>query len=632
LATPTQSRILKFTVFEVDLAAGELRKSGMRQKIAGQPFEVLGVLLERPGEIVTREELQQRIWPKDTFVDYDLALRKAITRLREVLGDSAENPRFIETVPRKGYRFIAPLKTNGAAGPLTELSANKTPPSRRNVRIGIVIGIVLVIGAAALSLAALGFVPSDSWHRLFGKATTPQIRSIAVLPLQNLSADPAQEYFSDGLTDALITDLAQLGSVKVISRTSSMQYKQTKRSLPEIAHELNVDGIIEGAVQRSGDRVRITAQLVHGPSDKHLWAGSYERDMRDIFALERDVTEEITRQVRAKLRTPNNTLTRLPVSPKALDLYLQGNYYLVTGERHLDDEEKRKAGDYFQQAIDLEPNFAPAYIGLANAHSLLALGSREDAATRRAAGEKAFALDASSSDALVVLGDIRWMDFDWAGAEQEYRQALALNPNSAAAHEGLGYLVGAMGRLDEGLREAQLAQELDPNEDHLDIILEWRGDYDRAIELDQKLAQIHPYDAILRAELYRCYLAKGAHPQAIEELVRAVNLVGRSDIGSNLWHAFTTSGYRGAMKEWAKALEQMYTAKQGFWPEYLGAAYAAIGDKDRAFYWLNQAYEHREMVSHDWGLTILKVDPLLAPLRSDPRFNDLLRRVGLPPE
>lgn len=274
MATPTQSRILRFAVFEVDLEGGELRKSGMRQKLAGQPFEV-GALLERPGEIVTREELQQRIWPEHTFVDYDLALRKAITRLREVLGDSAEGPRFIETVPRKGYRFIAPLKTNGALATLTELPTTEAPRPRRNLRVGI----LLVIGTIALLLAALGFMPSDSWHRLSGKATTPQIRSIAVLPLQNLSSDPDQEYFSDGLTDALITELAQLGSVKVISRTSSMQYKQTRKSLPEIARELDVEGIIEGTVQRSADHVRITAQLIHGPSDKHLWASSYERDI-----------------------------------------------------------------------------------------------------------------------------------------------------------------------------------------------------------------------------------------------------------------------------------------------------------------------------------------------------------------
>ncbi|HYB76995.1 MAG TPA: winged helix-turn-helix domain-containing protein [Candidatus Bathyarchaeia archaeon] len=620
--------VVRFGEFEADFRNGVVRKDGSRVKLQEQPFRILQILLDHPGELVTREELQRQIWPSDTFVDFEKGLNNAIKRLREALGDSADQPRFIETHPKRGYRFIGSvMATHGVHEAENEAVRSDViePPPWGVLYKRLAVGALILLLLIAL---LVGF--NIGGKRFLGRESAPPIRSLAVLPLQNLSGDPTQEYFSDGLTDALITDLAQLGTVKVISRTSSMQYKQTKKSLPEIAHELNVDGIIEGAVQRSGDRVRITAQLVHGPSDKHLWAGSYEQDMHDIFALEREVTEEITRQVRAKLRTPDSTLTRLPVNPKALDLYLQGNHYLVTGERHLDNEEKRKAGDYFQQAIDLEPDFAPAYIGLANAHSDLPLGSKEDAAIRRTAAEKAFALDASSSDALVILGDILRDEFDWPGAEQEYRKAVALNPNSAAAHEALAHLLGDTGRLDEAMREALLAQELDPNEEHLDLILEWRGDYDRAIELDQKLAEIHPYDAIVRAELYRCYLAKGAHQQAIEELARTVDIVGWSDIGSTLRHAFTTSGYPGAMKEWAKALEQMQATKQGFWPEHLAITYTAIGDKDRAFYWLNQAYEHREMVSHDWGLTILKVDPLLAPLRSDPRFKDLLRRVGLP--
>jgi tetratricopeptide (TPR) repeat protein len=258
------------------------------------------------------------------------------------------------------------------------------------------------------------------------------------------------------------------------------------------------------------------------------------------------------------------------------------------------------------------------------------LGSREDWAIKRKAAEKALALDPNSSDAHAILGELSWNDFDWAEAEQEYRRAVVLNPNSAWAHGGLGGLLGAMERLDEGLREATIAQELDPNEVHLDSILEWRGEYDRAIELNQKWAAIHPDDGVVHYQLYREYTAKGTHQEAIEELVRATNLFGWSDLGSNLHHAFTTSGYQGAMKEWAKALEKMQVAKQAFLPENLAAAYAAIGDRDRAFYWLEQGYEHREMVSHDWGLCILKVDPLLAPLRPDPRFGDLLRRVGLP--
>lgn len=294
----------------------------------------------------------------------------------------------------------------------------------------------------------------------------------------------------------------------------------------------------------------------------------------DIFGLEREVTDDITRQVRAQLKTPNKgTLAgSLTVDPRALDLYLQGNYYLVTGEWHLSDEVKRKTASYFQRAIDLDPNFAPAYIGLANAHDGLMVGSIEDQAIRKKAAEKAVALNPNSSDAPVILGSIRWNNFDWYGAEQQFRQAVALNPNSVLAHEQLGYLLGAMGRLDEGLREVLVAQELDPNQGHLDMILEWRGEYDQAIELDQRMAGIHPEDGIYHYQLYREYTAKGAQRKAVEELVKALDLFGLLDIGSNVGRGFTSSRYSGAMKEWAKALEKMAAEKQGFfrrtWPQH----------------------------------------------------------------
>jgi TolB-like protein/DNA-binding winged helix-turn-helix (wHTH) protein/tetratricopeptide (TPR) repeat protein len=614
----------------VQPSLNSVSREGISYRLEPKVMEVLLCLARRTGETVLKDELLQTVWP-DTFVTDD-GLVHSISELRRVFEDNAREPRFIQTIPKRGYRLV--MKVEPANGPVPGVKvppqvADSQAPAMTDKRT-VTVRPLWLVGMAALLVTLIG--GSELLQRRVSAGDgLPSIHSLAVLPLQNLSADPAQEYFSDGMTDTLITQLAQIGSVKVISRTSSMQYKNTKKSLPEIARELNVDGIIEGTVQRSGDRVLITAQLIQGPSDKHIWARSYERDMRDIFALERDVTAEITEQVRAQLRTQSNTARARPltINPKALDLYLKGNYYVVHGERGLSDEEKRKAADYFQQSIALEPNFAPAYIGLANAHDDLALGSSEDNSIRRKAAEKALALDANSSDALVILGDIRWMNFDWPGAEQEYRQAVALNPNSASAHEGLGYLLGAIGRLDEGLHEATIAQELDPNEGHLDTILEWRGEYDRAIELDQKIVGSHPDETIVHYQLYRLYAAKGTHQEAIEELVRATNLWGWSDLGSTLHHAFSTSGYQGAMKEWAKALEKMQAAKQAFAPENLAAAYAAIGDRDRAFYWLEQGYEHRERVSHDWGLQILKVDPLLAPLHSDPRFGDLLRRVGL---
>jgi TolB-like protein/DNA-binding winged helix-turn-helix (wHTH) protein len=633
VATPTQSRILKFALFEVDLEAGELRKSGMRQKLAGQPFEVLRLLLERPQEIVTREELQQRIWPKDTFVDYDLALRKAIARLREVLGDSAESPRFIETVPRRGYRFIAVLNRNGDAHALAELPTEGAPAETRRSRRSLQIGIVLGLGVAALLLALLGLMPDKFRWRRSGTSAAPQIRSLAVLPLQNLSADPAQEYFSDGMTDALITDLAQIGSLKVISRTSTIQYKGTKRSLPEIARELNVDGIIEGTVQRSGNRVRITAQLIYGPSDKHLWANSYERDMRDVFALERDVTEDIARQIQARLTTKNRPeqAQPLPMDPKALEAYLQGNYHLNKQGKGAGDEEKKKAAEYFQQAITADPNFAPSYNGLALAHENLLLGSSEDVAVSRKAAEKAVEIDPNYSDARVTLAGLKWIpDLDWRGAEEDLRRAIALNPNSAFARSGLCILLVVLGHAEEGMRECRIAQRLDPFDDDSALGLYLGRDYDGSIAMLRMMLQKDPNVGMWRCDLFPNYVMKGMYKESIQELERCYSLFGQSEAAAHLQRAFAVSGYHGAIRQWAKETEHLQAAHQAFLPGYLAEAYAILGDKDRAFYWLEQAYEHREMDSFDSGVFFLRAEPMYDPLRSDPRFKDLLLRVGLP--
>jgi TolB-like protein/DNA-binding winged helix-turn-helix (wHTH) protein len=629
VSTPIQSRILKFALFEVDLEAGELRKSGMRQKLAAQPFEVLHLLLERPQEIVTREELQKRIWPKDTFVDYDLALRKAITRLREVLGDSAESPRFIETVPRRGYRFIAPLSEDGAAGAVAELPASTNLWSRRGVQIGIVLG----LGAGALVLALLGLMPDKRWWRRSSTGAAPEIRSLAVLPLQNLSADLAQEYFSDGMTDALITDLAQIGSLKVISRTSSMQYKQTKKSLPAIARELNVDGIVEGTVQHSGDRVRITAQLIDGRSDKHLWANTYERETRDIFALEQEVTDDIAHQVRAHVTAENQVrlMQSRPVNLEALEAYLQGNSHLIQADMGPRDEELRKAAEYFQKAIDADPAFAPAYVGLAEAHHTLWWISGEDFAIRRASAERALELNPASSDARLALGFTKDEDFDWTGAEEQYRLAIAINPNSASAHENLGNSLDTIGRLEEGWKEYQNAQELDPNQDHLSSALYRRGEHDRAIEILRSMGERNPQDGLIHWNLSENFARKGLYKEWDEELGKAATQFGLPEVASRLHRAFVTSGYPGALRQWAAELEHLRAKKQAYFPGVLAKVYAALGDKERAFYWLEQGCDSRYLAGSDPILQFLKVDPGFTSLRSDPRFKDLLRRMGLPP-
>jgi len=622
-----QSRVLKFGVFEVDLELCELRKHGVRLKLGGQPFEVLRMLLERPQQVVTREELQKRLWPADTFVDYDLALKKAINRIREVLGDDAESPRFVETIPRRGYRFIATVNANGnVVGVQASVPEGRHPDKLKFLLLG--------IGSAILVVAVLGFETKKFSSRTADAAAAPGIHSLAVLPLENLSGDPAQEYFSDGMTDTLITDLAQIGSLKVISRTSSMQYKQTRKSLPEIARELNVDGIVEGTVQRSGNRVRITAQLIYGPSDKHFWANSYEDDMRDAFMLEREVAGDIARQVQARLTTQKTVPAAQdrPLVPKILDIYLEGNYHLHDYSRGFGDDEKRKASELFQQVIDAEPNFAPAYVGLARAHLDLTQSSREDLAIVRQAAEKAVQLDPSASEVWLIFGEIKEeILWDWAGAEADYRKATILNPNNASAHRNLGEFIGEMGRLDEGLRECQIAQELDPDEDHLLNILFLRREYDRGIAIIQMTLKTHPDDGYQRLSLYFNYTMKGMYREATEQLEQALRLFGLPEAAADVHRGYARAGYPGAMRQWAKELEHLHDTNQAFLPVNLALTYAALGEKDHAFYWLEQAYKHRDLVGTDIPLAYLVRDPMADPLRSDPRLRNLVRRLGLPP-
>jgi eukaryotic-like serine/threonine-protein kinase len=489
---------------------------------------------------------------------------------------------------------------------------------------------VLIAIALATSFA---FNTAGIRDRFAIGSSDSKIQSLAVIPLTNISGDPTQEYFSQGITDALITDLAEIGSLKVISRTSSMQYKDAKKTLPEIARELNVDGIIEGTVQRSGDRVRITAQLIHGPSDKHIWANSYERDMRDIFILERDVTEDIVRQVQTRRSTPEQRSLPQPkpVDPKVLEAYLQGNYHLGRYGEGSGQEEQKKAAEFFQQAIDVDPNFAPAYVGLAAAHMELVLGSSEDVAIRKKSLEKAVEVDPNNSDAYTWLGWLKWQPLlDWQGAESEFRRAIALNPNNAKAHSLLSLLLVTLGRTDEGLRECRIAQQLNPNADQMSKTLNLARDYDGSIANLRMMFQKDPNNGEHHALLFYNYVEKHMPKEAVQELEQAYLLFGESKVADHIRHAYDVAGYRGAIQEWANEMEHAQAAHRVFLPGNLAEAYAILGDKNRAFYWLEQAYEHREMVSLDGGVYFLPAEPMYDPLRSDPRYKDLLRRIGLP--
>jgi TolB-like protein/DNA-binding winged helix-turn-helix (wHTH) protein len=627
----TRDGVISFGSFEVDLCAGELRKQGVKIKLQDQPFQVLQVLLERPGEVVTRDELQKSIWPADTFVDFDHGISNAINRVREALGDTADNPRFIETLPRKGYRFVGVVKRRGGqAGspPASNQSKNRELGfSRRFFHRAVVVG----AGTAAIVLAVYVLVTTHTLRHHDAR----EVRSLAVLPLRNLSPDPTQAYFADGLTDALITDLAQIGSLKVISGTSTVQYKDTRKTIPEIARELGVEGIVEGTVQRSGERVRITAQLLNGPADRHLWASSYERDLRDLLSLESEVAGAIAHQIEAKLTPAEQArlATTRKIDFEAFEAYLQGKFHVGNAEsleyRKGKQPEKRQelqtARDFFQKAIDKDPNYALAYVGLAETWT--GRPASEHGPQRELEYlQKAVALDPSLAEAHAALGStLSARIWNWSEAEQELKSAIELNPNSAQAHREYMNYLDNVGRFEEGMREYLRVQELDPGgippqPNPLYI----RRQFEKAIELDNNDIARHAYDFYPHWDLALNYEALGRHDEAVREFVESIRLIGYGDDATAIETALRTKGYRAAYEEVLHRAESKKRAGEYFDDWFFAMFCSFLGEKDRAFYWLDKS-----VADHETGVSGLKVDPYWDGIRADPRFQDLLRRVGL---
>ena len=630
---------LRFGIFEVDLRAAELTKRGVRIRLQQQPFQVLAMLLEKPGELVTREELHKRLWSQ-TVVDFDHGVNKAINKIREALGDSAENPRFIETVARRGYRFLAdvtPIDTaaDRKPGPATEGLAPPTdslrvevadagvPPKRANRHhawTGFGFGLALVLAA------------SLSWIFYSQSQSAPKIRSLAVLPLESLSGDASQDYFADGMTDALITDLGQISALRVISRTSVMTYKGVRKPLPEIARELNVAAVVEGTVLRSGDRVRITAQLIEVPNERHLWAQSYEGDLQDTLALQNSVARAIAEQIQVTLNPQEAAALEKSkkVNPQAYEAYLKGRYFW----NKRSGEGLKKAIDYFQHAIDSDPTYARAYSGLADSYALLGdweygILSPQDAFPRaKAAATRALALDDNLSEAHTSLAFILDLyDWEWASAEKEYKRALALNPGYATAHHWYAWHLIVMGRNSEGIAELKKAESLDPlsliiSADLADALCIAHR-YDESVQQSQKTIEMSPYFAVAHYQLGQALEQKHKHDEAIAEFRKAIETSGgNATFESNLAHAYAVSGRK---EEALKILKELEGRRSQGSPTDASIAliYVGLGDNDQAMIWLNKAYQARFNPS-------IVMRPVFDPLRSDPRFQDLLHRIGLP--
>jgi len=631
---------VRFGVFEVDLRSSELRREGVKIKLHHQPFQVLVLLLEHPGELVTREELQRKLWASDTFVDFEVGLNTSIKKLRQALHDSAESPRYVETLPRRGYRFIAPVeeisnsKAELAPGPYiarTEQVRSELPPATvaskspvwgsRRWMLG---------GAVAIVILASIMVWGNQreWRRqLWAGGARPQIRSIAVLPLENLSGDPGQEYFADGMTDALITDLAQISSLKVISRTSTVRYKGTRKPLPDIARELNVDGIVEGTVIRSAERLRVDAQLIEARSDRHFWAKSYERNVGDAVALQTDLAQAIANEIQAQL-TPQEQarLQRTEsVDPQTYELYLRGRYIW----NNQTDVARQKSIDYFQQTIQRSPQYAPAYAAMAEAYVVrLDLSPEESSSKAKAAARAALQLDDTLANAHSALAaSLFWYDWDWAGAEKEFQRALTLNPNYARAHQWYAQYLLTMGRQDLAVEELKRAEELDP------LALNISGgpgrygkQYDSMLDHARKMLELYPDNPIPYISLGRVYCQKGMYPNSIAAYQKARDLSGAdpTDALFGLGYTYAVWGKRAeALKILAELKAQ--SKRRYISPSSIARIYVGLGEKDRAFDWLQKA-----VTDHDIRLLQVKNSEAWASLRSDPRFPELLNRIGLP--
>lgn len=626
----TQPRIadrLRFDIFELDVRAGELRKHGVRLRLRGQPLQVLQILLERAGDVVTREELQARIWPADTFVDFDHSLHNAIARIRDVLGDSAETPRYIETLPRRGYRYIGPVENIVAPRLVTETRDDPTPqvlpvgPSIGNKNLAVV----------AIAFLAVSLVAFASWRYLDTKTAVPPIRSLAVLPLDNLSGDSSEEFFADGVTDQLTTYLAQVGSLRVISRTSVMQYKGTKKSLPEIARELKVDAIVEGSVIRSGRRVRVTAQLIQAANDQHLWAETYDRDLGDVLSLEGEVAYVIAQQIRAQLTPTQHAQIRKAhaVDPTAYDAYLKGRLYFTN--EFTKPDSLRKAQHYFEDAIQKDPDFALAYAGLADTYVYLAFtGALEkDQAYRSAkkALSKSLELDDSIGEAHDTLGLLSsYFEWNWDTANDEFNRAIALAPSYSCAHEDRALFLTLLGRSTEALVEVGQIDQLDYGFSaaytESTVYYELR-DYPNLMKASKRALLWNANDWFQHYSLGVAYEGTGQVQEAIAEYQKAVQISNGSQRPIvALAHANAALGKKSEAEKILQDLER--TSKATASPYTMATIYAGLGENDKAFQYLERAYSQRS-----FEILWLNSDLLLDSLRPDTRFQGLVRRIGL---
>jgi TolB-like protein/DNA-binding winged helix-turn-helix (wHTH) protein/tetratricopeptide (TPR) repeat protein len=630
--TPSHFR---FGPFQLDASTGELAENGDKTRLHEQSLQVLLALLAQPGELVTREELVHRLWPAGTFVDFDRSLNKAVNKLREALADSPVEPRFIETLPRRGYRFIAPFTHNGQADLAGTVDSRFTAHKfvRRHSLLVSAAAVVVLVASWLLYIATRH--PGDRTQAASSKVT------LAVLPFDNLSGDPDQEYLSDSMTEEMIAELGQLSPahLAVIARATSMYFQNSHKTAEQIGRELHVDYLLEGSVRRSASHIRITAELIQAKDQTHLWAGSFDRDVHDILALQTDVAGAIANHINVKFNSIQNrgVESARAINPEAYESYLKGLYYLRLWGNDNDGGNVVRSQEYLERAITIDPGYALAYTRLAQSYFVSVFQGqrpRNVMPKAEALARRALSLDPGLAEAHDILANVNLRyNYDFAAAEKEAKLAIDLNPNYPEAHDTYADYLSAVGRHEEALAEERHATELDPLFGSLTWGVGWHlfvlKRYDEALAQFRKLLEPEADSSAGHYWMGEVYEQKGMYKEAVDEWKTAYTLDGDKDMAATVQRAYDISGYHGAVKARdnieSERIQRRLERGKFVDPMNLARRAARRADRDEAFQWLNKAYEE-----HSPGIPMLMMPGEWKELRTDPRFEALVRRVGIP--